>query len=241
MIEKDLNKLDDTDDSSALINSSECVEKVLFIDLENCPNQINHLMKHLIEYSHIVICYAQSGAKIPIDWMLPLTGIVNEGRLKLIKMPMVGKNSADFGIAFWAGNLMSQLSANTHFDIASNDTDLDYVVSLLTSEKRMAKRLGTIKNIATPTTVMKEVQKLGTLTATVKNTRNYCLQLSTKQNRPAKKSTLLNSIKSHFKADDVDENLIFDSLLKNEVISLEDERIIYNQQKINYFASKDTQ
>lgn len=234
MIEKDLNELND---------ASATIVKVLFIDLENCPNQINQLMKHLIEYSQIVICYAQSGAKIPVDWMLPLTSIVNEGRLKLIKMPVVGKNSADFGIAFWAGNLMNQLSENTHFDIASNDTDLDYVVSLLISEKRTATRLGTTKNTATATTVIKEAQKSEALTIIplVKNTRNYCLQLSTRQNRPAKKSTLLNSIKSHFKADDVDENNIFDSLLKSGVISLENEKIIYNQQKINYFASKSSQ
>ena len=42
-----------------------------------------------------------------------------------------GKNSADFGICFFAGVLMQQLPKETHFVIISNDTDLDHVVNLL--------------------------------------------------------------------------------------------------------------
>ena len=74
--------------------------KVLLIDLENCPSQINELLENLENYSQVVICYAQSGAKIPIDWILPLTKVVNDDHLKIIKMPTIGKNAADFGITF---------------------------------------------------------------------------------------------------------------------------------------------
>ena len=49
-------------------------------------------------------------------------------------MPNAGKNAADFGIAFWAGILVSQLPDDTHFDIISNDADLDFVVDLLISQ-----------------------------------------------------------------------------------------------------------
>ena len=176
--------------------------KVLLIDLENCPSQINQLMNHLDEYSHIVVCYAQSGAKIPVDWIMPLTTTVNEGRLKLIKMPEVGKNAADFGIAFWAGVLMAQLSENTHFDIMSNDTDLDYAVSLLTSQNRSAERRWTQREasvstsvkvapvILTPKVVSKPPEKSS------KYLHEYCSHLLRYNNRPAKKSTLLNSIKN---------------------------------------------
>jgi hypothetical protein len=40
------------------------------------------------------VCYAQSGAKIPIDWIMALTNTINDNRLKLVKMPTVGKNAA---------------------------------------------------------------------------------------------------------------------------------------------------
>ncbi len=116
--------------------------KVLLIDLENCPSQINELLENLANYSQVVICYAQSGAKIPIDWLLPLTQFVNDDHLKIIKMPNVKKNAADFGITFWAGILMEKLPKKTHFDIVSND--LDFVVELLITEKRSAKRIGRV-------------------------------------------------------------------------------------------------
>ena len=128
------------------------MNRVLLIDLENCPCQINSLMTHLEKYSHIVVCYAQSGAKIPVDWIIPLTTIVNDDRLKLVKMPAIGKNAADLGIAFWSGILMAQLPAQTHFDILSNDTDLDYVVSLLIGQQRGAERIGNKKKIITDST-----------------------------------------------------------------------------------------
>ena len=103
-------------------------------------------MENLEKYSHIVVCYAQSGAKIPLDWVIPLTTTVNDDRLKIVKMPNSGKNAADFGITFWAGVFMAQLPLETHFDIVSNDTDLDYVVSLLKSQERSAERIGSKKD-----------------------------------------------------------------------------------------------
>jgi len=36
------------------------LDRILLIDLENCPSQINQLMKDLEDYSIIVVCYAQS-------------------------------------------------------------------------------------------------------------------------------------------------------------------------------------
>ena len=61
--------------------------RIMLIDLENCPSQIHQLMKDLEKYSHVVVCYAQSGAKIPLDWIIPLNPIVNDNRLRIVKMP----------------------------------------------------------------------------------------------------------------------------------------------------------
>lgn len=209
------------------------ITKVLLIDLENCPNSIHQLMNHLAEYLHIVVCYAQSGAKIPVDWIMPLTTTVNEGRLKLVKMPEVGKNAADFGIAFWAGVLMAQLPENTHFDIVSNDTDLDYAVSLLTSQNRSAERRG-IKKESPPVLIE-------TKTVHLEKQNDYlhevCLYLkSMPNNKPAKKETLLNSLKSKFKAHNIDTTIVFDRLIENGVIALNGNEVIYKPQKLNLFA-----
>lgn len=214
--------------------------KVLLIDLENCPSQINQLINHLDEYSHIVICYAQSGAKIPIDWMMLLTKVINEGRLKLIKMPEVGKNAADFGLAFWAGVLMAQLPENTHFDIVSNDTDLDYAVSLLASENRSAERRG-IKKEVIKAVVIPAVESPKNITPQLMDyyPNEFCVYLANRDNkhRPSKKETLLNSIKNTFKADNVDVNSVFESLQANGVLSIDNNKVSYNQQKINKFAT----
>ena len=107
-----------------IIETEVKINRVLLIDLENCPNQINQLMDSLEQYAHVVICYAQSGAKIPIDWIVPLTATLSNNKFRIEKMSNIGKNSADFGIAFWAGVLMKEFPEGTHFDIISNDNDL---------------------------------------------------------------------------------------------------------------------
>jgi hypothetical protein len=211
--------------------------KVLLIDLENCPSQINQLMNHLDEYSHIVICYAQSGAKIPIDWMMILTKVINEGRLKLIKMPEVGKNAADFGLAFWAGVLMAQLPENTHFDIVSNDTDLDYAVSLLTSQNRSATRCGEQREVKKEIPIAIEYSKASDKPKEASRyLHEYCTHLLMYNNKPKKKDTLLNSIKNKFKTENIDATTVFDELFRNGIIAINGDEIIYRQQKLNIFV-----
>jgi hypothetical protein len=206
--------------------------RVLLIDLENCPNQAQQLMENLEKYSHVVVCYAQSGAKIPLDWVIPLTTTVNEDRLKIIKMPNSGKNAADFGITFWAGMLMAQLPPQTHFDIVSNDTDLDHVVSLLISQQRSAQRIGTKKEYPAIVTVTKETE-----TETQDYLQKYCEHLKN-HSKPAKKETLLNSIKNKFKVNDIDPEELFVELVKQGIINIKDNKITYNPQKITEFAEQ---
>jgi len=108
--------------------------KILLIDLENCPNQILELQDNLEQYRKVIICYAKTGVKIPLDWLIPLSSTVAEKKLHIHKMTSIGKNSADFGICFFAGALMQQYEQQAHFVIISNDTDLDHVVNLLKSQ-----------------------------------------------------------------------------------------------------------
>lgn len=203
--------------------------RVLLIDLENCPNQINHLMKSLEQYSQVVICYAQSGARVPIDWIVDLTAVVNANRLRIVKTPGNGKNAADFGITFWAGVLMAQLPEDTGFVIVSEDTDLDHAVGLLKSQGRMAERVGTKKE-AKPVaaSAMEPDQRL----------KEYCgLLLAHPKTRPGKGETLLNSLNAHFgKQPDVQAEALFEALRRRGVVTVEEGKLVYHEDKLNALA-----
>jgi PIN domain len=209
--------------------------RVLLIDLENCPSQIQQLMRDLKQYSQVVICYAQSGAKIPIDWIVPLTAIVNANRLIVNKMPNGGKNAADFGITFWAGMLMSQLPLHAHFTIVSNDTDLDHVINLLKDQGRSAERIGTKKESTAPPLTETNA---GIVTAKEQKIHQYCLHLvNHNKNRPAKKETLINNIKSKFKDNGILPEELFNQLTKEGAIALKDgNKITYNEATIAKLA-----
>ena len=198
--------------------------KVLLIDLENCPSQINVLNETLNEYAQVVICYAQTGAKIPLDWLMPLNEIINSGRLKIFKMANAGKNSADFGISFYAGVLMQQLPVDTHFVIMSNDTGLEHVVSLLRNQHRVAERIGTKKD---------ESRLTATSGVDTLALKKICSHLLTyKNNRPANKGSLLNSINSKFKEMPSIGGSILLVLEKTGVVSLQGDKVIYNEKKM---------
>ncbi|RKZ37374.1 MAG: NYN domain-containing protein [Gammaproteobacteria bacterium] len=194
------------------------------IDLENCPNQIDKLQQDLVHFSQVIICYAHSGVKIPLDWLVPLSTAVNENKLKIYKMANGGKNSADFGISFFAGALMQESKKRGDFVIVSNDTDLDHVVALLRSQGCSAERIGILKE-----------QKINTVT-NCENTlpiKDFCMYLTTNnKNRPAKKETLLNTITSKFKNTNYVAEDILKLLVKNGVLKISNNIVKYYDEKI---------
>ena len=207
--------------------------KILLIDLENCPNQIQQLPKSLIDYTQVVICYAHSTAKIPLDWLMPLNNTINSDKLKIYKMATTGKNSADFGICFFAGMLMQQMPEESHFVIMSDDTDLDHVVNLLNSQNRTAQRIGVRKEEKTSTPIVP-----ASSTPKESSLKIYCAHLITyKKNRPAKKATLLNSIKYKFKDTPDITNSVLSSLVKHGALTISDNKLIYNDKKISELSA----
>ena len=205
------------------IDSSE-IDSVLLIDLENCPNQIHKLQESLKKYRQVIIYYAHSGAKVPIDWLMPLSTMVNVGKLKIFKMPNSGKNAADFGISFYAGVLTEQLPQDVKFVIVSNDKDLDHVVDLLKSEGRLAERIGTRKE---------EKQVSDEVSSTLSPIKIYCKHLIThSKNRPAKKDTLLNSINSRFKDTPETAKNVMQLLVAYSAVKIAENKVAYNQKKI---------
>jgi len=197
--------------------------KILLIDLENCPSQILQLQENLEEYTKVIICYAKTGVKIPLDWLIPLSAVVNEKKLNVFKMANIGKNSADFGISFFAGSLMQQFQQKAHFVIISNDTDLDHVVNLLISQGCTAERIGLKKNIV----VAGNNPDSSAL-------QLYCLHLVTHSgNRPSKEETLLNSIKNKLKDKPEDSKDILQALIKRKILTIAEKKVVYNDNKIN--------
>ena len=202
--------------------------RILLIDLENCPSQINQLQKSLIDYTQVVICYAHSTAKIPLDWLMPLNDTINQNRLKIYKMATIGKNSADFGICFFAGMLMQQMPEKSHFVIMSDDTDLDHVVNLLNSQNRTAERVGVKKEEKPAVSPIVNITKQESSPIQI-----YCAHLvSYKKNRTAKKATLLNSIKNKFKDTPDITNSVLSSLVKHGALVIQENKLIYNDKKI---------
>jgi hypothetical protein len=216
--------------------------KVLLIDLENYPSQINELPKVLTQYHLVVICYAQSNARIPIDWLMPLNDTINKAQLKIFRMTSNGKNAADFGISFYAGMLMSQLPPDAHFVIMSDDQDLDHVVNLLKNQQRSAERLGmrkdepkAIKPAAQADAITSAAEPIKTsskdpLTPLIKL---YCAHLITyKKNRPAKKTTLLNSITNKLGDEKHRSEALFQALVKLQALQIQDTKVQYFDKRI---------
>ncbi|HNB19637.1 MAG TPA: PIN domain-containing protein [Agitococcus sp.] len=203
--------------------------QILLIDLENCPSQLSVLLKDLEQYQQVIVCYAQSGAKIPLDWLMPLNQMINQQRLKIVKMPNTGKNAADFGICFLAGMLMAEQPQNTHFVIMSNDSDLDHTIKLLKSYGRTAERISLKKEEVTTTIVnIKETTLKG-----------YCQKLIVQQkNRPSSKTSLLNSLRSYYGQDLNAAESSFNQLLELGLITLTaNNKVTYHDNNISQYAA----
>lgn len=203
---------------------------VLLIDLENCPSQLQHLTTNLEQFSQVIICYATSHSKIPLDWLLPLSHSIADNKLKIVKMNGISKNAADFGICFLAGALMQELSQDTHFVIISNDIDLDNTVFLLKSYGRKAERVGQQKE-------KKEdvpIKQIPSQSPQSHEIEVYCKYLvAHSKNRPSKVEKLANSIIAVLKTNPSCTQSIYQELLTQGLITISNEKVIYNNNKLN--------
>lgn len=214
------------------INSAQAMlSKILLVDLENCPSQIHQLKSNLKEYSQVVICYASTGAKIPLDWLMPLNETINSSRLHIHKMDSVGRNAADFGIFFFAGMLAQKLSGPAEFTIVSDDTDLDHLVSLLENQGHKATREG--KEKAMPV-VVEPCVPVRDVAAGVKR---YCEQLEAiNGNKPASLQALRNSIRSRMAQNLAMTEAVLEQLMKLGAISVDGTKVAYKTDCIKKLA-----
>ena len=126
----------------------------------------------------------------------------------------------------------------THFVIISNDTDLDHVVNLLKGQGRSAERIGNNKEEKENTTKATKATKT-TVKTTVSSSpiKIYCMHLVTySKNRPARKDTLLNSIKNKFKDSPEAAVEVFRLLTTQSAVTVSDNKVSYNDKKIKELA-----
>lgn len=108
------------------------MKKILLLDIENLHKNENELLGYLSKYHVVYLVYAKSPVNISLDGLVKLSAFVVNGKLKVLKMPKVGKDAADFGLTFIAGQLSTQLKAEEFkFEIMSNDKKFEYIVDLL--------------------------------------------------------------------------------------------------------------
>ena len=228
-------------------NDISIVRSILFIDIENCPSKIDELIEDFKIFQKIVICYAKTGVKIPLEWLLVLNDCVANDRLELVKMSEIANNSADFGITFLLGRYFDHYD---HFTVYSDDKDFDVVVELIgRSEGKIAERFGKISTIELAGTI--ELDDTVAMAAPIKLeptfenvkllVKNY-LEKTPDRSKPVKRQGLFNSIRSRLNKldceDEVKKDLsdqIIHHLEKIKVISFNNEKIKYNGQQLLKF------
>jgi len=201
---------------------------VLLIDLDNCPNQIEQWVQNLEKYTKIIICHGSQPPKISLNLARLLAESIYSKRLEVVEMRKRGKNAADFGLCFYAGRLSAQLSIEqTEYLIVSNDTDLDHAVNLLIDQGCKAKRVGhkpLSKSAILDLTITDDLPQRITLIA-----KAYRSHKDTHlKNRPTKKVTLLNDIRTFCRNKFPNhEQEIFDFLEQQAYFKVEGGKIIY--------------
>lgn len=66
-------------------------QHILLIDLENCQGHVDCLMDDLNQYSKVILCYAKTSARVPLDWLLNLSEVIQQGKLEIVKMAQLAK------------------------------------------------------------------------------------------------------------------------------------------------------
>ena len=140
-----------------------------------------------------------------------------QGKLKVLKMPKIGKDAADFGLCFIAGQLSTQYkSSEVCFEIMSNDFSMEYVADLLKIAKFQAKVISAKPlvnpNIAQQIKAEIDIQKL---------IFQYCSNLVRSNfSKPAKVETLINSLKANLKVEEKYAQLLVDELIRIKLLKI---------------------
>ena len=224
------------------------MKKVLLLDIENIHKTEKELLHLLKTYACVYLVYAKSPVTLSLDALIKFSPFVVEKKLVVIKMPKIGKDAADFGLAFLAGQLSIQMDKNkTCFDVMSNDGALEYIVDLLKVMGFQATQLKTVieqsreilkpVSLEEPTTVIPDVEQFSQRPHLVvfKKFCEYLAKIPT--NKPTKIESLKNTIRTKVQGEQIDENLIFSLLMNYKIIQKDDLKVIYFEKNLMVWAN----
>jgi hypothetical protein len=194
--------------------NTESGQRILLLDLDNCPQHLARLPMELDRFSRIIACYGAVEPRLGLSLVRSLATAIHEGRLEFVGMRIKGKNAADFGLAFWAGRLLTETPPDTEFVILSGDQDLDHVVDLLHRENRRAQRVGKAGEPAEANNG--------------KAIREYVTdRLRPEIQRPKRRQSLLNSIRSFFQNQvGIDPNGVLNELIVRGVVQIDEQGVV---------------
>lgn len=217
------------------------MKKILLLDIENLQKTEKDLLKYLAGYQAVYLVYAKSPVSFSLDALVKLSPFIMNGKLKVLKMPKVAQNAADFGWAFIAGQLSIQVKKDVAFDIMSNDHAMQYIVDLLKMAKFNAQ---IIQQKLEPTSQLKRIKvkskKLVLSWHDEQQIQHYCRYLlKIKHNKPSKMNSLKNTIKAVLKLEkehDVDKVLLL--LADLNIIQTDHKPFIFAMKHIQHWADK---
>ncbi|MFM2331194.1 MAG: hypothetical protein RIQ74_14 [Pseudomonadota bacterium] len=224
------------------------MKKVLLLDIENIHKTEKELLQLLKTYACVYLVYAKSPVTLSLDALIKFSHFVVEKKLVVIKMPKIGKDAADFGLAFLAGQLSIQMDKkNTCFDVMSNDGALEYIVDLLKIMGFQATQIRTVieqsREMLKPvafeeaTTAIPDIEQFTQRPHLVifKKFCEYLAKIPT--NKPTKIESLKNMIRVKTQVEYVDENLIFSLLMNYKIIQKNDLKVIYFEKNLMAWAN----
>lgn len=179
------------------------MNKILLIDIENCGQALHQLIEKLESYAQIYVVYATSNVNLSLDELYLLIPFIQNKRFNLVKMPTVGKDAADFGLAFIAGQLSHQYQpSEACFEIISNDHAMDYVAELLQRQNFNVE----VKKKKTTPQPNEALEKLLTTLAKVNN-------------KPTSEDAFLNSIMSWTKVNRTEAHQLLKHVLQLDLLT----------------------
>ncbi len=193
----------------------------VLIDFENVqPKNIEILKKHPFK---IFVFVGENQVRISFEIANALQEFVSEA--KYIKISGNGKNSLDFHIAFYIGQLSLQ-DPKGYFHIVSKDTGFDPLVKHLRISKIKVNRVNDLAEIPI-LRISNTTDKDETINTIVKNLAGRG------QSRPRKVKTLSNTINSLFtiKLEENELMKVIKTLQTKKYIHLNQENVSYNLPK----------
>lgn len=220
------------------------MKKVLLLDIENIHKTEKELLQLLKTYACVYLVYAKSPVTLSLDALIKFSPFVMDKKLVVIKMPKIGKDAADFGLAFLAGQLSIQMDKNqTCFDIMSNDGALEYVVDLLrimgfkASQLKMLAEVKEVEKIKEQPSLVLAQNNLSDSDFTLK-LKHLISILSKLKNMPSNEKALLNGVKSWANVTTKEAEKLIKTLMNFKMIKFSAQGITLNRENLKTFLNK---